>query len=543
MTARQSDRDEDNERSRDQPQINFAALGRDAGKTADDVLGRTPDDTGVPPFPLGVLPQQLADDIRAQHHSLSYPIDFSALAALCVTSATVGGAMDAHLGPGFSVPSILWACVVGASGVGKSHPLKFYVKPLFKIVRDERQEYRWACQRIDEKYKQDKAAYEAAKASGTPPDLMPLRPEKERYPKEPPAPVITDTTIEALGKTLEHNELHGVLAFYDELRSWFMGMNRYSGGGASDDAHWLTLYDGAPLHINRLTREDVHADTPRATVLGGIQPSVLGEVTAGGRGGTGMLGRILFSYPDDLRAQPLGDAAVSPNVAGRWAAFVETLYYRLRPDEEEHDGAPEGGADASAEGQEEGPKRREPWPVSFDKGARGAYASWDREMADAINAANDRADDYAAEQLSKLRVVVLRLALVLRVLHWGFAQRGRGASNRPKTVRRVDVERAVTLARYFLAHAAKVRHHLTRVERPASLKTTKEVALWNALPVEFSTAQARGAAAQTGMSHSVLFENLKRWCKGREPILTKSDHGQYEKLHRDRVPDVDRQPS
>jgi hypothetical protein len=128
-------------------------------------------------------------------------------------------------------------------------------------------------------------------------------PEKFRDP--PPRYTAYDITVEKLGAILAKQD-RGILVKRDELAGWIGSMEKYtSGRGASADrAFWLKAFDGGPFTVDRISRGELFIDNLSASIIGGIQPARLAEIT--GLTSDGLLQRFLpcmisgAAFPKDV---------------------------------------------------------------------------------------------------------------------------------------------------------------------------------------------------------------------------------------------------
>ncbi len=444
----------------------------------------------TPPYPLHALPPNLADDIRERRRALNYPVDFSALAVLVVAAAAIGPAVSSKFKQGLTAPSILYGSVVGPSGVGKSHPLNAYTRPLTAINRELREAFRAALKAYNE-VKAD------AKANKLP---EPERPDGLGH--KPAVALTTDATLEAIADVLQRSGRHGLLNHSDELRTWLTGFTRYKSGGG-DDAYWLTLYDGGDLNVSRKTGPDIYVDAPRISVLGGIQPALLYSITDGGRAASGILGRILFAWPDELLAAPLPEDDSNPNGPVRWERCVRRLH--------ELGERPDAG-----------------WQMPWTAEARGVYRAWDIVMCERLNRANDAEAATESEQLAKLKALPYRLALILRLLWWAYD--AKDGDTPPHDIDADSVRRSIDVAEYHLAVAAKVRAALPPEQHAARHgMDERHAAYLDALPGDFTTVQAHDIAEACSVPVDTANKWLRKWCAPNGPLARVST-GVYRKL-------------
>lgn len=236
---------------------------------------------------------------------------------------------------------------------------------------------------------------------------------------------IEETTVEGLPKVLKKHP-RGLLLADDELSGWVASFNQYKQGLGGDRKFWLKAWNGRSRNVLRANKDAPHVYVPIVcvSVVGGVQPAVVEEFR--GRQDDGFLERVLFSYPDPLPAVPY----TWPEHRGseRWREVAGRLLAR------------------EMEPGDYGPR---PFVVGLSADAREAFGAWTAEIAAALN---DPDRDPALDGvLGKLKGTSGRLALVCYALRC--AADGQGVlGDLPGR----DMEAGIRLARYFLAHTARV---------------------------------------------------------------------------------------
>jgi uncharacterized protein DUF3987 len=84
----------------------------------------------------------------------------------------------------------------------------------------------------------------------------------------------TDAELEALIQLL-HQKPRGLLFVRDELAGWILGMNIYKHSRVNDRQHWLSLWNGADILVNRKTRKKDAAgvcDAAPYRIVNGLVP-------------------------------------------------------------------------------------------------------------------------------------------------------------------------------------------------------------------------------------------------------------------------------
>jgi hypothetical protein len=199
-----------------------------------------------------------------------------------------------------------WIALVGEPSTKKSPPMAAVLAPLNKVQAEWHKE--WGA-----KMESWKKQITEAKNLDLPPPIMP----------QPRKKYVNDTTIEALGNILEHND-GGVLAVHDELTGWFASMDCYrqKGGMSKDRSAYLTAYNGGPLFIDRATQGPRYIPNFSVSLIGGIQPGPMRKI-ASGFGDDGLLQRII-----PLLIRPATNGTdVAPDAAAKeaWDSLCRNL--------------------------------------------------------------------------------------------------------------------------------------------------------------------------------------------------------------------------
>ena len=89
------------------------------------------DDTGNP-FPIEIFPKPI-QKIITETKKLNFCEDYIGGFMLGIISSAIGNSCKIQVKKGWIESSVLFLCIVGEPGAGKSAPLKFAVKPFQKI--------------------------------------------------------------------------------------------------------------------------------------------------------------------------------------------------------------------------------------------------------------------------------------------------------------------------------------------------------------------------------------------------------------------------
>ena len=310
-------------------------LALDAGKTTADIkplleelahnrfMSRADDDPVAPPaehqaFPIYALPPVMAEFAQQCAEAMGCPIEYVVLPMLAVAASAIGNTRLLQIKNAWKVPAILWVCVIGKSGTGKSPPADHVLESLKKRQSDKFRE----CQQAQEPYKIELAEFKRKNAafisgkSQCEPGPEPQAPACIRY-------VVDDATLEALAKILGENP-RGVLLFRDELSGWFSSMDAYRKGG--DLQRWLSIYRAESFTVDRKqgTPPTIHIPRAVVSICGGIQPDILRAMMTRDNLDSGLMARILFAAPP-AHAKQWTDADLNAEAKQKWAGIVDDL--------------------------------------------------------------------------------------------------------------------------------------------------------------------------------------------------------------------------
>lgn len=215
-------------------------------------------------FPLGI-----ANEIReAERNGAIYP-NYLAVSYLFAVSVASGNRIRYQIQKNYTTAPVLWVCLVGTPGYGKSFHFDLPLKPLFE--------------RQNESFK----AY-----------AMQSKTDSEAVFKQL---IVNDFTIEAISKVLTYNP-NGIGVYNDELNGLFQSFGRYSGGGGNVEQEYLkSAFSQKPITINRKKDAPIYIHEPFVSIGGTTQPSVLKTWIKNNRESDGFNDRWLFCYENDLR--------------------------------------------------------------------------------------------------------------------------------------------------------------------------------------------------------------------------------------------------
>src|SRR5690606_36309502 len=139
-------------------------------------------------------------------------------------------------------------------------------------------------------------------------------------------------TLEALLRALKHNN-RGLILKVDELSGWIRSMNQYKGGKGDDREHYLSMWSGSDIKVNRVRDdgEPLFIPKPFLAVTGNIPPDVLPTLEDEEGKEDGFIHRVLLAYPDAQEPAEWTWPGISPGTKAAYAEVFDRLY-NLKPE-------------------------------------------------------------------------------------------------------------------------------------------------------------------------------------------------------------------
>jgi hypothetical protein len=217
---------------------------------------------------LTLLPETLDTPLRRLAERLNLPVEAYYLVLLCVAAGSIPSQTRLVLDPytDFEAPPILWGGLVGETGSGKSHIINTLTQPL----KDLQAEYYQRYQHRLEAYQTALREYDRRKKN-----------EEAGEPPEKPKSVslyAANYTLEAIAQILGQQPDRGLTVTPDELAVFLRSMDAYRRGKGADRAHWLSLYNGDALKVDRKNSDQIFARYTSVSVVGGIQPAIIQRI-------------------------------------------------------------------------------------------------------------------------------------------------------------------------------------------------------------------------------------------------------------------------
>lgn len=245
-----------------------------------DLFGNLP----LPAFPPDVLPDGVSAYVRDQSELIGVDPAVIGIAAL----GALAGCIDDRIkiqpkryDPTWTESARIWVAPIGDPSAKKSPGIAKAIAPVNAVAARKREAYNAAVEKwqndCEETRKADKKA------------VLPPPPAHDRM-------TAGDVTTEKLGEILGSMPPRGIIVYRDELSGWLSSMDAYkAGGGGKDRAAWLEAYNGGGLEIDRIGRGSTWVENWSATIIGGIQPSVI-QAYANASNHDGMLQRFILVF-------------------------------------------------------------------------------------------------------------------------------------------------------------------------------------------------------------------------------------------------------
>ena len=270
----------------------------------------------VEPFPVDVLPDPAARLVIEGANAIGCPRDFLGVPLLAVAAGTIGRSVNLLLKDGYFVGATAYMGSIGPPSDGKTPALKAVAGAIRAIddkLADEHAKAieQWRASQIGR-------GRQAAKGTKPPPPPKPRRID------------IDDATMEVLPIILADNP-RGLIMVRDELSAFILGMNQFKGGKGNDRSNVLKIWSGDRIvkdRVNHENNEPIRCPHPSLSIVGGLVPDMLGELTDPSGRADGFIDRFLLAYPDPLPVADWSDRGVPDDVADDWRSLIARLWMR-----------------------------------------------------------------------------------------------------------------------------------------------------------------------------------------------------------------------
>lgn len=401
-----------------------------------------------PVLPIDGLSAQVQDYIRTVADAYGCPQEFVVTNCLFTAGIAAGKKVQLVTNPYTNYPCD-FICMVGKPSRNKTGPLKEVTQPL-----REQDKSNFA------KYAEEKAAYDQNKR------------EDRNYSGEQPVfhqRVAGDSSPESRHALLAQGDMIGIVA--DELKTFIDSFGRYSKGGNGSGAEisqMLSIWSNVSFAINRKSEDTKLVDDPAMSIIGGIEPGLLGK-TFGTDAlmDSGFTQRFLFVYPDNgTFIRRCDRKRMTHETREGWAGIIGRLF------------------------------DMQPLTLQLSHEAERLYADY----ADANDMRADAEEDcYIGGMIQKMNIHVLRLAIMAHMLsdHWNEPIIAGNAMNY-----------AIRMADYF-THIHVERIYQLLKEPTSSGRTMTNADLLRTLTQHFKIKSQNALAEVLGVSQQYVNKTLK----------------------------------
>lgn len=248
-------------------------------------------------FPKEIFPKSIQDLIKNAELTIGHNPEYLSAGILSTCATAIGSSVKLYNGS-FYNPPILWMNIIGRSGDGKTHPLKFAKQPIAEMDKLS-----------FKKFTKEMQTYNNSKEKNK---------EKPIYKKM----ILSDFTPEKLSETLQHNK-KGVLIFRDELLGWIKSFDKYKKGG--DQQMYLEFFNGDTISVDRVSKGPIRVENPNVNILGGMQPDILKIMAANNRENDGFLARFLFVYPQNVNPNLFTGKQINTSHSQNYDKLIQDL--------------------------------------------------------------------------------------------------------------------------------------------------------------------------------------------------------------------------
>ncbi len=395
-------------------------------------------------FPIEVLPMFYRDLISELESSLGLSLDYTAASLFFIVSVAIGNKIKLKHKTGWLEGANLYSIIIGKPGDGKSHALSFMQKPIQKIEKELYEEYQMLV-----------TEYERETESG---NQLP-KPKLKQY-------LINDSTSEAVLKNHSINE-KGVGILVDEIRAFFNGLNKYRGG--NDEELYLSAFSGKPIKVTRTTKETVRIDDSHISIVGSIQPKMLGRAFKGQKMNNGFIDRFLFFWPEKCVRIKWNSNEIDHAILDQYNERIKDIYHYTE-------------------------KLEKPNILKFEPRVRKFLHSWQNMNQDEFEFEHERGT------IVKLEQYILRFCILLHVL------RNFSVDGLPPEIEYDVVKDAIKLYDYFKENAMRVHEQMNSNYYDELNEIQKK--LFQLLPEQFKTGDGVKIALENDLMSERGFKNF-----------------------------------
>ena len=377
------------------------------------------DEYDLPTFPVDALPETVRRYVLAVAESTQTSVDMAAVEALGVGSLCSQGKYFIRGNADWAEPLNIYAVVILPPAERKSSVLSMMIRPVEEYEKEENSrrnagiiESQMVLSRLE---KEKRSLVErASKGKATEEEVRAKAAEIAKYePVKPLRLFVDDVTSEKLTSVLAENK--GCAAVVSAEGGIFDIISGLYSRNVNIDV-FLKGHSGDTIRVDRIGRASESIIHPALTMVLAVQPEVLNGLMSNNTfRGRGLTARFLYSIPKStVGSRSFSTKPIPEGVRARYQALIETI---LSSDNEQE-------------------------PISLDDGAREVLEDLFNEIEGWLKGDLAEISDWAGKFVG----AVLRISGILHVMKY------------PKdsmfdAVDRETMEHAVTIGRYFLAHA------------------------------------------------------------------------------------------
>ncbi len=394
----------------------------DAYNGTGSVVWETPlpfDEYDLPTFPVDALPETVRRYVLAVAESTQTSVDMAAVEALGVGSLCSQGKYFIRGNADWAEPLNIYTVVIFPPAERKSSVLSMMIRPVEEYEKEENSrrnagiiESQMVLSRLE---KEKRSLVErASKGKATEEEVRAKATEIAKYePVKPLRLFVDDVTSEKLTSVLAENK--GCAAVVSAEGGIFDIISGLYSRNVNIDV-FLKGHSGDTIRVDRIGRASESIIHPALTMVLAVQPEVLNGLMSNNTfRGRGLTARFLYAMPKStVGSRSFSTKPIPEGVRARYQALIETI---LSSDNEQE-------------------------PISLDDGAREVLEDLFNEIEDRLKGDLAEISDWAGKFVG----AVLRISGILHVMKY------------PKdsmfdAVDWETMEHAVTIGRYFLAHA------------------------------------------------------------------------------------------
>ena len=377
------------------------------------------DEYDLPTFPVDALPETVRRYVLAVAESTQTSVDMAAVEALGVGSLCSQGKYFIRGNADWAEPLNIYAVVILPPAERKSSVLSMMIRPVEEYEKEENSrrnagiiESQMVLSRLE---KEKRSLVErASKGKATEEEVRAKAAEIAKYePVKPLRLFVDDVTSEKLTSVLAENK--GCAAVVSAEGGIFDIISGLYSRNVNIDV-FLKGHSGDTIRVDRIGRASESIIHPALTMVLAVQPEVLNGLMSNNTfRGRGLTARFLYSMPKStVGSRSFSTKPIPEGVRSRYQALIETI---LSSDNEQE-------------------------PISLDDGAREVLEDLFNDIEGRLKGDLAEISDWAGKFVG----AVLRISGILHVMKY------------PKdsmfdAVDRETMEHAVTIGRYFLAHA------------------------------------------------------------------------------------------